>query len=110
MRFWLRIAVPLCCGAAGAVAQTVHPIGNIFDPQATPAESVYHLSMLVLAVCAAIFLIVSGLLTFAIVRYRRRPGDLREPPQVYGSNRIELAWTVIPVLIVLVLTLATARV
>jgi len=34
----------------------------------------------------------------------------REPAQVYGSNQIELAWTIIPVLIVVVLFLATARV
>jgi cytochrome c oxidase subunit II len=41
---------------------------------------------------------------------RRREDDGREPPQVYGSNQVELAWTVIPVLIVLTLFLATARV
>jgi cytochrome c oxidase subunit 2 len=93
-----------------ALGQTVHSVGNIFDPQATPAESVYHLSLLVVAVCAAIFLVVAGLLTFTIVRFRRKTDDGHEPAQVYGSNRIEIAWTVIPILIVLVLTMATARV
>jgi len=34
----------------------------------------------------------------------------REPAQVYGSTQIELAWTIIPTLIVVVLFLATARV
>ena len=34
----------------------------------------------------------------------------REPPQVYGSTQIELAWTIVPILIVIVLFLATARV
>jgi len=102
----------LCLGfAISCAAQSVHPVGNIFKPQATPAESVYHLSLLVMAVCAAIFLVVAGLLTFTIVRFRRRrEDDGHEPAQVYGSNRIEVAWTVIPVLIVLVLTMATARV
>ena len=39
------------------------------------------------------------------------PGDDgREPAQIYGSNQVELAWTVIPMLIVVVLFLATARV
>ena len=33
-----------------------------------------------------------------------------EPPQVYGSNQIEAAWTVIPLLIVFVLVGVTARV
>src|ERR1700732_640780 len=103
--------VSLCCAmAAISVGQTVHSVGNIFKPQATPAESVYHLSLLVLIVCAAIFLVVAGLLTFTIVRFRRKGNDGHEPAQVYGSNRIEVAWTVIPILIVLVLTMATARV
>ena len=95
--------------AAASFGQAVHPVGNIFDPQATPAESVYHLSLLVVAVCAAIFLVVAGLLSFTIVRFRGKAGDGDKPAQVYGSNRIEIAWTVIPILIVLVLTMATAR-
>jgi len=50
-------------------------------------------------------------LVYAIVKFRAKPdGDNHEPAQVYGSNQIELAWTVIPVLIVVMLFLATARV
>jgi cytochrome c oxidase subunit 2 len=63
-----------------------------------------------MAVCAAIFLVVAGVLTYIIVRFRHKVEDDREPAQVYGSNQIEIAWTVIPILIVFVLTLATARV
>jgi cytochrome c oxidase subunit 2 len=93
-----------------AFGQSVHSVANMFKPQATPADSVYSVSMLMLAICAAIFLVVGGLLAFTIVRFRRRKmDDSREPAQVYGSNRIEIAWTVIPVLIVLVLGMATAR-
>jgi cytochrome c oxidase subunit 2 len=45
------------------------------------------------------------------VKFRKRQDDDgREPPQVYGSNQVELAWTVIPVLIVVALFMATARV
>ena len=45
------------------------------------------------------------------MRFRKRKDDDgREPPQVYGSNQVEFAWTVIPVLIVVTLFLATARV
>lgn len=65
---------------------------------------------LVLAICAVIFLVVGSLIVYSLVRFRARPGDDgREPPQVYGSGRVELAWTVIPVLIVIVLGLVTAR-
>src|SRR5262249_52099386 len=59
---------------------------------------------------AAIFLLVGGLGVYAIVRFRRRrDDDGREPPQVYGSRQIELAWTVVPLLIVVVLFLVAAR-
>jgi len=83
---------------------------NIFSPSSTPAIQISHLAILVFAICGAIFLFVAGLLGYVIFRYRARGQESAEPPQVYGSNQIELAWTVIPVLIVIVLFLATARV
>jgi len=83
---------------------------NIFAPTSTPAFAIRDLSWFVLSICAGIFAVVAGLLAYSVVRFRHRPGeDNREPPQVYGSNQIELAWTVVPVLIVVILFLATAR-
>ena len=67
--------------------------------------------MLVLGVTAGIFLVVGGLLLYAVIRFRQRESDSeREPPQIYGSNQIELSWTVIPILIVVMLFLSTTRV
>src|SRR5580693_9472675 len=88
-----------------------HPIPSIFDPRSTPADSIRHLSHFVLVVTGLIFLVVFSLLSYVVVKFRRRAADTeREPAQVYGSTQIELAWTIIPVLIVVVLFLATARV
>ena len=99
-------SVSLFAGAAHAQSPT-----NIFDPAATPAHSVFGLSMLVLSITLAIFLIVGGLLLYALIRFRHRPEDAnREPAQIYGSNQIELSWTVIPILIVVMLFLTTTRV
>ena len=84
---------------------------NIFAPASTPADSIFGLSIFVLLNVAAIFLVVFTLLTYVVVRFRHKQGaDRSEPVQIYGSNQVELAWTVIPVLIVLALFLATARV
>lgn len=83
---------------------------NIFAPASTPADSIHRLYLFVLTVTGAIFLVVFGLLIYAAVKYRSRPGDDREPPQIYGSDQLELAWTVIPVLIVMVLFLSSSRV
>jgi cytochrome c oxidase subunit II len=84
---------------------------SIFSPTSTPASSIFGLSLFVLAVTAVIFVIVFSLLVYAVVKFRNRSDDDgREPPQVYGSNQVELAWTVIPVLIVVTLFMATARI
>lgn len=100
--FALTVSTAFADGASG--------VTNIFKPDGTPARGISNFAMLVLAVCAVIFAIVMGLLVYTVIRFRRRRGeDANEPPQVYGSNQIELAWTVIPILIVFVLSLVTAR-
>jgi cytochrome c oxidase subunit 2 len=101
------LAATLCFGAPADPSQ----IPSIFRPQSTPANSILHLSLLVLAITGAIFAVVFSLLAYSVRKFRQRDGDDgREPAQVYGSNQVELAWTVIPILIVLVLFLVTARV
>jgi cytochrome c oxidase subunit 2 len=83
---------------------------SIFDPVSPPAESIRNLSVLVLAITGFIFVAVEGILIYAIVRFRRGVGaGGMEPPQVYGSKPIEIAWTAAPALIVFVLGLVTAR-
>src|SRR5437899_7547590 len=84
---------------------------SIFAPASTPAQSIFGLSIFVLLTVAVVFLVVFSLLAYAVVRFRDRHDDDRsEPPQIYGSNQVELAWTVIPVLIVIALFLAAAHV
>jgi cytochrome c oxidase subunit II len=84
---------------------------NMFAAVSTPAARISELSLFVLAVTGGIFLVVFALTVIAVVRFRRRAGDGEgEPPQVYGSNQLETAWTVLPGLIVMVLALTTARV
>ena len=83
---------------------------SVFRPASTPAGAIHDYSLFVLAVTAAIFAVVFTLIVIALVRFRRRPGDdASEPPQIYGSDQVEVAWTVIPILIVIVLSLTTAR-
>ncbi len=108
----LRFAI-LICSAGPAFAGTAERLSptNIFAPASTPAKSIFGLSVFVLAVTGAIFLVVFTLLLYSVVQFRRRKNDDGlEPPQVYGSNQVELAWTIIPILIVVALFMATARV
>jgi cytochrome c oxidase subunit 2 len=51
----------------------------------------------------AVFVLVEGLILFAVLRYRRRKGDDELPPQIHGNNKLEIIWTAIPIAIVLAL-------
>ena len=87
----------------------------IYTPDSPPAREIRDLGYLVIGICAAIFLVVQAFLVIAIIRgIRARKqaesgGVTGEPVQLHGSIPIEVAWTVIPVIIVFVLTLVTIR-
>jgi cytochrome c oxidase subunit 2 len=82
---------------------------SIWSPASPPAESIRSLFILVLAISAAIFLLVECVLLYSIVRFWRSPSSGKEPPQVYGSMPIEIAWTVGPLLIAFLLALILVR-
>jgi cytochrome c oxidase subunit 2 len=105
-----RIAAVAAAFASSAFLANASLPGSIFAPHSTPALEEHRLSLFVLTITALIFIGVSGLLLYALVRFRARPNDDTEPPQVFGSLQIELSWTIIPILIIVILFLGTARV
>jgi cytochrome c oxidase subunit II len=107
----LLIGILLAAGLCAASPSSDNPVPSIFQPHSTPAESIRQHSYFVLAITGLIFLVVVTLLAYAVIKFRDKPVTAgREPAQVYGSTQIELAWTIIPVMIVFVMFLATARV
>jgi cytochrome c oxidase subunit 2 len=83
---------------------------NIFDPAGPAAASIRDLFWLVISISIVIAFVVEGVLIYSVVKFRRRhkPGDT-EPPQVYGSTPIEIAWTVAPAIVVVLLSLLLIR-
>ena len=63
-----------------------------------------------LGIAFAIFILVEGVLLYAVLRFRRRKGHEGEGVPLHGSNRLELAWTVIPALIVFWLAAVSGQV
>jgi cytochrome c oxidase subunit 2 len=82
---------------------------SIFAPAAPAAASIRDLSILVFAITGFIFVVVEGVLIYTLCRFRRRAAASGEPPQVYGSKPIEIAWTAAPALIVFILLLVITR-
>jgi cytochrome c oxidase subunit 2 len=105
----LALVVWLTAVASAAASST--GLTSIFAPESTPARTILNLSVFVLVITAIIFVVVFTLLVYSVTKFRGNAENAnREPAQVYGSTQIELAWTIIPILIVVVLFLATARV
>jgi cytochrome c oxidase subunit 2 len=104
-------ALLLTALTARAADEPIQRIANMFDPHSTPARMIHESSILVSMICLGIFLVVVAMLVYVIVKFPSKGAEDvgNEPPQIYGSSQIELAWTVIPILITVVLILVTTR-
>ena len=66
------------------------------------AQKQLDLFNVLLWVMVAVFIVVEGVLLYAIIRYRRKPGD-EKPPQIHGNTSLEVILTIIPTILVLAL-------
>ncbi len=87
----LALAAPALAGNGGFA-----PV----EPRSPNAEAISQTYWVILAFTGFIFVLVEGALILFVIQYRRRgrPVEL-EGPQVRGHHRLEIAWTVAPVLI-----------
>ncbi len=81
--------------------------GSPFDPASPQAGAIRDLFTSALLICGAVFLVVTCLLGYCVVRFRAK--DDEEPEQIAGNTRLEIAWTIAPVLIVSWLLALTVR-
>ena len=95
----LRTAVRLAALALPALLLA----GCLFPPElmTTEAEEVRVLFLVIFALGALVFVGVEGFLVYAVLRYRRR--DDRLPAQHHGNMKVEIVWTAIPTVIVMIL-------
>ena len=63
------------------------------SPVTREGTAIANFFWLVLALSLVVFLVVAVPLVVALVRYRARPGDDAEPPQIHGNTRLEVTWT-----------------
>jgi cytochrome c oxidase subunit 2 len=93
---WL-VATALVPAIAGCAPNSVTEQG----------KAAHNLYLLFLYIAAVVYVVVAALVIWSVVRYRRRGDEL--PKQTHGNNKLELAWTLIPTVIVLVLFVFTLQ-
>lgn len=81
---------------------------STLNPLSPQAAAITHLFVGVLYVLGAIFLLVLGMVAYAVARYRDRPGA-PPPRQTFGSRNIEIVWTAGPIILLTVISVFMVR-
>ena len=110
-RRWLSRCGPLLLAAfvmlLAACTEGIHPRDTL-SPVSDSGEVSAWFYWLYLWLDVVIFAIVLAIFTYAIFRFRKRADDDDSlPPQVHGSTKLELIWTIIPTIIVVILAVVT---
>lgn len=87
----------ISAGIATAVAVLVPWLPTAASTQAKRIDIIF---WFVVAICIFIFAIVSAALVYAVVKFRARPGDDSDGPPIHGHTGLEIAWTIVPTLLV----------
>ena len=70
-----------------------------FGPVAQAQLDLFNVTLWIMVI---VFFLVEGVLLYAIIRYRKRPGQPK-PPQIHGNNTLEITLTIIPTILVMAL-------
>ena len=79
---------------------------STFDARGPVAQSQLLLYWIIFWIALVVFVVVGGGLLYAVIRFRRRPGQ-GIPDQAHGNTKLEIGWTVVPALILAVLAVPT---
>ncbi len=82
---------------------------SVFSPHSAQTHSIAAVFSLVLLIAAVVFLIVVAGVTYSTIRYRSRGMPASEPRQIFGSSKLEILWTVLPLAIMTGLFIVTVR-
>jgi cytochrome c oxidase subunit 2 len=77
-------------------------------PESEQGRVIQRVYALVTWIDIAIFLVVFGLLAWAVIRYRERAGQARRiPKQTHGNAMMEIVWTLIPAIVLVFIAVPT---
>ncbi len=86
--------------AGGIAAAVAVLLPWLPTPAAHEAERIDLVFWFVIAICIFIFAIVAAALLYSIVRFRAAPDDDSDGPPIHGHTGLEIAWTIVPTILV----------
>jgi cytochrome c oxidase subunit II len=111
-----RLGLALGMAIASAAAQAVNDLPggpavnqlSLAPPVTAIAEAQVWLHLFLLGICAAIFVGVFGVMFYSIVKHRKSRGH--KAAQFHESTTVEIVWTVVPFIIVILMALPATKV
>ncbi|HSS62514.1 MAG TPA: cytochrome c oxidase subunit II [Candidatus Limnocylindrales bacterium] len=102
----IRVLLTIAGLAALAIALSACDIGGLSpifpNPVSPNGQDIYNAYLGISVPAIIIFIGVEAALLWVILRYRRSRQPVGyKPPQMHGNTRLEIVWTVIPLIIVL---------
>lgn len=82
---------------------------SVLRPQGPVAEGQLGLIKLAITIMVAVMLIVFGIAAYVWIKFRRKPGQTEIPKQVEGNFKLEVIWTAIPLVLVVILGVFTVQ-
>ncbi len=102
------VALAMLATACGGGGPTGPGNGqNSLHPKGRSAEKIDNLFTPVAFVAVAVGIFILAATIFVALRYRHRPGRDDRPKQTHGSTPVEIAWTIVPALILLIVAVPT---
>ncbi|MGH2519893.1 MAG: cytochrome c oxidase subunit II, partial [Chloroflexota bacterium] len=95
------LVLPQAAAASGTQLTTSRAAYWPVFARSPQVRSTQTLFWVVIGLCFVILAIVEVALVIFIFRFRERPGQIGEPPQIYQNKKLELWWTLIPALMLL---------
>ena len=106
---WARAFLPAALAAAGnAVANTSNGY-NLPEGVTDLSRVIYGLHMEVFWICVGIAIVVFGAMIYSLVKFRHSQGAIPDTTMVH-STKVEIIWTIVPVLILVVMAVPAAEV
>jgi cytochrome c oxidase subunit 2 len=86
---------------------TTEPMSTI-APKSDFAWMIQDIYVLIFWIALAVFIVVEGVLLYSVIRFRRRPGQ-GLPEQIHGNTKLEIAWTIAPALVLVLIAVPTVQ-
>ena len=105
LRTVLLLIVPAIAGLLAAC--TPNNNQSTFGTAGPIASDQADLFIFIFWIAAVVFILVEGAVIYAAIKYRQRSSSDKLPYQTHGNDKLEITWTIIPVLILLAIAIPT---